>query len=89
MKASVDGNLDLGDYDSNIGMLLKKLGQRKGTLQKLIDQLRLVALKNGQQVIDQPVDFDTIDLSTKRYNSKKQYITLSKMVFDQLNRLMQ
>ena len=85
----MDGNLDLGDYDSNIGMLLKKLGQRKGTLQKLIDQLRLVALKNGQQVIDQPVDFDTIDLSTKRYNSKKQYITLSKMVFDQLNRLMQ
>ena len=34
LKASVDKNLDLGDYDRNIGMLLKELGREQGRLSK-------------------------------------------------------
>ena len=33
------------------------------------------------------MDFDTLDLLTKRFNSKKKYSPLSKMVFDDLNRI--
>ena len=33
------------------------------------------------------VDFETIDLLTKRFNSKKKYRPLSKMVFDDLSRI--
>ena len=33
------------------------------------------------------VDFDTLDLLAKRFNSKKKYIAVSKMVFDDLNRI--
>ena len=55
----------------------------------LLRQLHLVAIKDGKKVIDRPIDFDTIDLLTKRFNSKKQYSPLSKMVFDELNRLSQ
>ena len=54
---------------------------------KLIGQLHLVATKNGRKVLDKKVDFDTIDLLTKRYNSKKKYSDLSQMVFNQLNKL--
>ena len=52
---------------------------------KLIGQLHLIATKDGQKVIDKKVDFDTIDLLTKRLNSKKKYSPLSKRVFDELN----
>ena len=54
---------------------------------KLMGQLHLVANKNGNTVLDKKVDFDTIDLLTKRFNSKKNYSDLSKMVFNQLNKL--
>ena len=54
---------------------------------KLMGQLRLVATKDGNKVLDNKVDFDTIDLLTKRFNSKKKYSDLSKMVFNQLNKL--
>ena len=54
---------------------------------KLMGQLHLVAKKDGNKVIDKKVDFDTIDLLTKRFNSKKKYSDLSKMVFNQLNKL--
>ena len=54
---------------------------------KLMGQLHLVAKKDGNKVIDKKVDFDTIDLLTKRFNSKKNYSDLSKMVFNQLNKL--
>ena len=54
---------------------------------KLMGQLHLVAKKDGDKVIDKKVDFDTIDLLTKRFNSKKNYSDLSKMVFNQLNKL--
>ena len=33
------------------------------------------------------MDFDTIDLLTKRFNNKKKHSPLSKMVFDELDKL--
>ena len=54
---------------------------------KLMGQLHLVARKDSNKVLDKKVDFDTIDLLTKRFNSKKKYSNLSKMVFDELNKL--
>ena len=40
---------------------------------KLMGQLHLVAKKDSNKVLDKKVDFDTIDLLTKRFNSKKKY----------------
>ena len=54
---------------------------------KLYGQLKLTAHKDGKKVYDKQVDFDTLDLLTKRFNSKKKYSPLSKMVFDDLNRI--
>ena len=54
---------------------------------KLMGQLRLVATKDKRKVMDKKVDFDTIDLLTKRFNSKKKYSDIAKMVFDELNQL--
>ena len=54
---------------------------------RLMEQLHLVAKKDGNKVLDKKVDFDTIDLLTKRFNSKKKYSDLSKMVFNQFNKL--
>ena len=54
---------------------------------KLMGQLRLVATKDDQKVLDKKVDFDTIDLLTKRFNSKKKYSDIAKMVFNELNQL--
>ena len=54
---------------------------------KLYGQLKLIAHKDGKKVYDKQVDFDTLDLLTKRFNSKKKYSPLSKMVFDELNRI--
>ena len=54
---------------------------------KLYGQLKLTAHKDGKEVYDKQVDFDTLDLLTKRFNSKKKYSPLSKMVFDDLNRI--
>ena len=56
-------------------------------LPKLMGQLKLVAHKNGSNVYDKVVDFDTIDLFTKRFNSRKNYSNLSKKVFEELNSL--
>ena len=50
-------------------------------------QLKLIAHKDGKKLCDKQVDFDTLDLLTKRFNSKKKYSPLSKMVFDDLNRI--
>ena len=51
--------------------------------------LRLVATKNRKKVLDQQADFDTIDLLTKRFNSKKRYMysPLSQMLFDQFSKI--
>ena len=54
---------------------------------KLRGQLHLVAKKDGNKVLDKKVDFDTLDLLTKRFNSKKKYSDLSKTIFNQLNKL--
>ena len=54
---------------------------------KLMGQLHLIAKKDGNKVLDKKVYFDTIDLLTKRFNSKKKYSDLSKMVFNQLNKI--
>ena len=54
---------------------------------KLYGQLKLIAHKDGKNVYDKQVDFDNLDLLTKRFNSKKKYSPLSKMVFDDLNRI--
>ena len=54
---------------------------------KLYGQLKLIAHKDGRKVYEKQADFDTLDLLTKRFNSKKKYSPLSKMVFDELNRI--
>ena len=154
LKASIDGSLDIDEYDNNLGKQLNKLGAKKGNLSKgqwktknkdkideltkdikliqkyrnrikiipegkktigtghtqpkrnaykissggkygnliidvpkLMGQLHLVARKDSNKVLDKKVDFDTIDLLTKRFNSKKKYSNLSKMVFNELNKL--
>ena len=56
-------------------------------LPKLYGYLKVVAHKNGQKVYDKQADFDTLDLLTKRFNSKKNYSELARSVFDDLNRL--
>ena len=40
---------------------------------KLYGQLKLIAHKDGKNVNDKQVDFDTLDPLTKRFNSKKEY----------------
>ena len=56
-------------------------------LPKLQGHLKVVAHKNGQKVYDKQADFDTLDLLTKRFNSKKNYSELARSVFSDLNRL--
>ena len=40
-----------------------------------------------KKVHEKQVDFDILHLLTRRFNSKKKYSPLSKMVFDDLNRI--
>ena len=155
LKASIDGSLDIEEYDISLGRKLSRMGAKKGSLSKgngktknayqiaeltkdinliqkyrarikilpegkktifgtgytqpkrnaykissggkygnliidvpkLMGQLHLVAKKDSNKVLDKKVDFDTIDLLTKRFNSKKKYSNLSKMVFNELNKL--
>ena len=56
-------------------------------LPKLYGHLKVIAHKNGQKVYDKQADFDTLDLLTKRFNSKKKYSDLSKIIFDELNQI--
>ena len=58
-------------------------------LPKLHGHLKVVAHKNGQKVYDKQADFDTLDLLTKRFNSRKNYSELARTVFNDLNRLSQ
>ena len=72
------------------GYKINQYGQYGGLMidiPKLMGQLRLVATKDDQKVFDKKVDFDTIDLLTKRFNSKKKYSDIAKMVFNELNQL--
>ena len=56
-------------------------------LPKLYGHLKVIAHKNGQKVYDKQADFDTLYLLTKRFNSKKKYSDLSKIIFDELNQI--
>ena len=60
-------------------------------LPKLFGYLKVIAHKNGPEglvkVYEKQGDFDTLDLLTKRFNSKKTYSNLSKIIFDELNKL--
>ena len=56
-------------------------------LPKLHGHLKVVAHKNGRKVYDKQADFDTLDLLTKRFNSKKRYSELTRSIFTDLNRL--
>ena len=60
-------------------------------LPKLFGYLKVIAHKNGPEglvkVYEKQGDFDTLDLLTKRFNSKKNYSNLSKIIFDELNQL--
>ena len=56
-------------------------------LPKLQGQLKVIAHKNGQKVYDKQADFDTLDLLTKIFNSRKNYSQLARSVFSDLNRL--
>ena len=56
-------------------------------LPKLHGHLKVVAHKNGQKVYDKQGDFDTLDLLTKRFNSRKNYSQLARSIFNDLNRL--
>ena len=47
----------------------------------------MVAHKDGKKVYDKKADFDTIDLFTKRFNSRKNYSPLSRSIFDDINTL--
>ena len=49
-------------------------------LPKLFGQLKLIAYKDGQKVMDKQVYFDTIDLLTQRFNGSKKYSNLARMV---------
>lgn len=62
-------------------------GTLKIDMPKLIGQLKLIAYKDGNKVYDKRVDFDTLDLFTKRYNNNKKYSNLSRRVFDEINSL--
>ena len=62
-------------------------GNLKIDVPQLLGHLKLVAYKDGKKVYDKNVDFDTIDLLTKRFNSRKKYSTLSQNIFDKLNKL--
>ena len=56
-------------------------------LPKLYGQLKVIAHMDDKKVYDKQADFDTIDLLTKRFNSKKKYSDLCKMIFNELNTL--
>ena len=56
-------------------------------LPKLYGYLKVIAHKNGQKVYEKQGDFDTLDLLTKRFNGKKKYSDLSKIIFDELNQI--
>ena len=60
-------------------------------LPKLYGYLKVIAHKNGPEglvkVYEKQADFDTLDLLTKRFNSKKKYSDLSKKIFDELNQI--
>ena len=49
--------------------------------------LKSLPHKDNKKVYDKQGDIDTINLLTKRFNSKKKYSDLSRMIFNELNTL--
>ena len=70
-----------------INMQTGGYGNLEIDLPKLLGQLELIAYRDGKKVYHKKADFDTIDLITKRYNSKKKYSDISKMIFNELNQI--
>ena len=54
--------------------------------QKLLD-LKLEAFKNGKKIISKKIDYDFINLITKRFNSNKKYSNESLSLFNKLIKL--
>ena len=51
---------------------------------QLVEKHRLLAKEAGVVLLDENVDSDFIDLNSKRYDTKKKYSDLSKVVFKTL-----
>ena len=51
---------------------------------QLVEKHRLLAKEAGMVLLDENVDSDFIDLNSKRYDTKKKYSDLSKVVFKTL-----
>ena len=56
-------------------------------LPSLIGNLVVVATKNGQKVYEKQVDKDTVDLLTKRLDTKRKYSDLAQKIFSDLTTL--
>ena len=54
---------------------------------QLVEKQRLLAKEAGLVLLAEKVDSDFIDLTSKRYDTKKKYSTLSKVVFKTLTDL--
>ena len=54
---------------------------------QLVEKRRLLAKEAGVVLLDEKVDSDFIDLISKRYDTKKKYSYLSKVVFKTLTDL--
>ena len=87
-KKNKNKNKDqIAEYTKGINMI-KKYRQRIGIVEE-----GTKVLKVGQGIYTQKkrnaykVNPNTLDLLTKRFNGKKKYSPLSKMVFDDLNRI--
>ena len=61
-----------------------KYGKLTIDLPQLLENHRLLAKEAGLVLLGEKVDSDFIDLIGKRYDTKKKYTTLSKVVFKTL-----
>ena len=64
-----------------------KYGKLTIDVPQLVEKHRLLAKEAGVVLLDEKVDSDFIDLISKRYDTKKKYSNLSKVVFKTLTDL--
>ena len=64
-----------------------KYGKLTTDIPQLVEKHRLLAKESGVVLLDEKVDSDFIDLISKRYDTKKKYSNLSKVVFKTLTDL--
>ena len=99
LQASMQGDIDIKDYDANIGKMLKKLGIKKGPLSKgqgktknkdkidkIDEDIKLLQKYRGRIKII-PEGMKTIKKGSGYTQPKKKYSDIAKMVFDELNQL--